>query len=323
MSKKNLSVVMKLIVSGALLYLLFRGMDMRNFLETVRSVDSKTIISIVFIYIAVQAIAAYRWLTLLRGSMNISFPKVLSIYFVGMFFNNFMPSMVGGDIAKGYYLYKVSGKGGAVVASLFMDRYAGFSALVAITTVAAVIGYQLVKGTIVPLLLVSLISAYIIGSLVLWVKAFHGWALKILSRLKLLGLNEKIDSLYKSIIRYKGVYVILSKAFMLSLIIQSAVIVSYYILSVGLGMSLPFGYFFLLIPLTTAVAMLPISLAGLGIREGAFVFLFTKVGATHAEALSLSLLWFFISVFINLIGGIEYIRLGSVKDSSGVKGLKS
>jgi uncharacterized membrane protein YbhN (UPF0104 family) len=115
--------------------------------------------------------------------------------------------------------------------------------------------------------------------------------------------------------RYKGFYGILSKAFILSLIIQSTVIISYYILAAGLRMSIPFGYFFLLIPLTTAVAMLPISLAGLGIREGAFVFLFTKVGATQAEALSLSLLWFFISVFINLIGGIEYIRLGSVKDT--------
>ncbi|MBI5048033.1 MAG: flippase-like domain-containing protein [Deltaproteobacteria bacterium] len=321
MNKKKLAVILKVVVSGSLLYLLFRGMDMDSFLKTVKAVDVKTVVFIIFLYLAIQAIAAYRWFTLLRDSMNISFPKVLSIYFVGMFFNNFMPSMVGGDIAKGYYLYKVSGKGGAVVATLFMDRYAGFTALMAITTVATVIGYQLVQGTVVPLLLVFLIGAYVIGSLVLWVESFHGWVLKILSKLKLFGLNEKIDSLYKSIMKYKGFYGILSKAFMLSLIIQSTVIISYYILSAALGMSLPFGYFFLLIPLTTAVAMLPISLAGLGIREGAFVFLFTKVGATQAEALSLSLLWFFISAFINLIGGIEYIRLGSIKDSSefGVK----
>ena len=315
MNKKNLSVILKIIISSSLLYLLFRGMDIESFWNTVKAVDPKALIFVVFIYLTVQAITACRWFILLKDSMNISYSKLLSIYFVGMFFNNFMPSMVGGDVAKGYYLYKVSGKGGAVVASLFMDRYAGFTALMAITVVATLIGYHLVHGSIIPLLLVALIGIYVIGSLVLWVESFHGWALKMMSKLKLFGLNEKIDSLYQSIMKYKGFYRTLFKALVLSLILQSAVIISYYILAVGLGMSLPFGYFFLLIPITSVVAMLPISLAGLGIREGAFVFLFTKVGATQAQALSLSLVWFFVSVFINLLGGIEYIRLGSVKDT--------
>lgn len=314
MNKKNLNVILKILVSGSLLYLLFRGMDMEGFLKTVKGIDLKAVALLIFLYLIVQITAAYRWSILLKNSMNISYPKLISIYLVGMFFNNFMPSMIGGDIAKGYYLYKASGKGGASVASLFMDRYSGFTALMAITFVAAIIGYPLVKGTIVPLLLAVLIGAYLIASLVLWIESLHGWALNILGRLKLFGLNEKIDSLYQSIMEYKGSYGILSKAFLLSLIVQSVVIISYYALARGLGMALPFGYFFLLIPLTTAVAMIPISLSGLGIREGAFVFLFTKVGATQTEALSLSLLWFFITVFVNLIGGIEYIRLGSIKE---------
>ncbi|MBI3398711.1 MAG: flippase-like domain-containing protein [Deltaproteobacteria bacterium] len=324
MNKKNLSVILKIIISGSLLYFLFRGIDMDGFFKTVKAVDLKAVVFIGLLYLATQVTAAYRWFILLKNSVDIPYPKLLSIYFIGMFFNNFMPSMLGGDLAKGYYLYKISGKGGAAVASIFMDRYAGFTALMAITAVATVIGYPLVQETVVPLLLVSLIGAYIIGSLVLWVESFHGWALKILGKLKLFGLNEKIDSLYQSIMRYKGFYETLSKAFVLSLIIQSAVIISYYILAAGLGMSMPFGYFFLLIPLITAVAMLPISLAGLGIREGAFVFFFTKVGATQAQALSLSLLWFFVMVFINLIGGIEYIRLGSVnKVGSQKSGVRS
>lgn len=313
MSKNIVSILLKIAVSSALLYFLFRGMDTASFWNTVKAVDPKALIFVVFIYLTVQAIAVSRLFILLKGSMNISYLKLLSIYFVGMFFNNFMPSMVGGDVAKGYYLYKASGKGGAVVASLFIDRYAGYTALMAITAFAAVIGYHLIHESIIPLLLVALIGIYVIGSLVLWVESFHGWALKIMSKLKLFGLNQKIDSLYQSIMAYKGYYGTLFKALALSLILQSAVIISYYILAVGLGMSLAFGYFFLLIPITTVVAMLPISLAGLGIREGAFVFLFTKVGATQAQALSLSLVWFFISVFINLLGGIEYIRLGSVK----------
>ncbi|MDP2688907.1 MAG: lysylphosphatidylglycerol synthase domain-containing protein, partial [Deltaproteobacteria bacterium] len=65
------------------------------------------------------------------------------------------------------------------------------------------------------------------------------------------------------------------------------------------------------------VAMLPISLSGLGLREGAFVFLFTRVGATQEQALTLSLMWFAIAAIVSVIGGIEYVRMGGRKEVVG------
>ncbi|MEE9543049.1 MAG: lysylphosphatidylglycerol synthase domain-containing protein, partial [Thermodesulfobacteriota bacterium] len=63
----------------------------------------------------------------------------------------------------------------------------------------------------------------------------------------------------------------------------------------------------------TVASMVPISLAGLGVREGIFIYLFTKIGTSQEEALSLSLLFFFATLIISIIGGIEYVRIGGKK----------
>ncbi len=230
-----------------------------------------------------------------------------------MFFNNFLPTMVGGDVIKGYYLYKKSKRGDVSVTSIFMDRYSGFTALIFLTTVSVIIGYPLIKGTTLPGFFVLLIGGYVGASLIIWVGALHSWAMNIMARIHFYGINKKIDSLYKALMGYKSHPGILIRVFCYSLLIQSGVMVGYWLLGVGLGMELSVIYFFLFIPLATVISMLPVSLAGLGIREGAFVYLFTRVGATPEEALTLSLMWFAIMVIVSVAGGVEYVRTGGRK----------
>jgi predicted signal transduction protein with EAL and GGDEF domain len=74
----------------------------------------------------------------------------------------------------------------------------------------------------------------------------------------------------------------------------------------AVGIELGIGYYFIYIPLITALAVLPISVLGIGIREGAFVFFFAQAGVPQAQALSLSLLLFSQSLLMALIGGVWY-----------------
>jgi uncharacterized protein (TIRG00374 family) len=268
-----------------------------------------------FLLIGVQTLSTLRWHIILKKDINVPFPRLLSIYFIGMFFNNFLPTLVGGDVVKAYYLYRDSRKGGVSLASIFLDRYSGFTALMTITALATYSGYSLIANTSIPWLLFALLAGFVAISLVIWIDLFHGWVVRILNRVKLFGINNKIDAFYKALMGYKGDRGVLLKIFFISVFIQVSIIVGYYILSRGIGMEMPLNYFFMFVPLATVVAMLPVSLAGLGIREGAFVFLFAKAGGTSAEALSISLLFFFIMVVVSLIGGVAYIRVGSVRVS--------
>jgi hypothetical protein len=93
------------------------------------------------------------------------------------------------------------------------------------------------------------------------------------------------------------------------------------VLGNAIGMTVPVGYYFLFVPLATVIGMLPISLAGLGVREGAFVALFVTAGASKEQALALSLVWFAVTVMVSLIGGVEYIRLGGKKELDADKAM--
>jgi uncharacterized protein (TIRG00374 family) len=313
MTNRGLTTLLKLVVSASLLYILFRSIDLKAFLSVVTTLNPLSFVFLAIFFAAIQCISAYRWSIVLKKDVDLHYPKILSIYFIGMFFNNFLPTLVGGDVVKGYYLYRVTGKGHVSVASILIDRYSGFTALMAITLVALVPGYALIEGTGLTGFFLLLLGGYMMSSFFIWVESLHGWLVEILTRVRLFSLNEKIETFYSALMSYKNYHWILIKIFLLSVVIQGGVIVGYFTLAKGMGIGVPMGYFFLFIPLATAVSMIPISLSGLGIREGAFVFLFTRVGATQEEALGLSLLWFAVMVCVSFIGGVEYIRAGGKK----------
>ncbi|MFQ5353571.1 MAG: lysylphosphatidylglycerol synthase transmembrane domain-containing protein [Thermodesulfobacteriota bacterium] len=310
MTKKIITTLIKFLVSGGILYFLFSNMDMELFFHDLKNVSPYAILFVAVFFVCLQAVSAFRWSIILKKDVDVPYRKLLAIYFIGMFFNNFLPTMVGGDIIKGLYLYRESGKGGVSVASIFMDRYSGFSALIIITTVALITGYALIKDTALPGFFFLLVGGYTAASLVIWVGPLHSWAMKIFARIHFYGINHKIDALYKTLMGYKGHKDILVKILLISFVVQAGVIVGYYILARSLGIEVRLAYFFFFIPLATAITMVPITVGGLGIREGAFVYLFTMVGATKAQAISLSLIWYAVMVAVSMIGGAAFIKMG-------------
>lgn len=319
--KKALFLTLKICISIAFLVFLFEKADMANVWIVIRSVNPMMFVIAAFAYALSQIASTYRWsLFLPNAGINIPFLRLISLYYVGMFFNIFLPTAIGGDAVKSYYLYKFSGKGGNSLASVFLDRFMGFFALVTIAVVSLLFGYRYVKGTYVPALVIALASAFLLSSLILWNKSLHNWALVITGKIKLLGINEKIESLYNAVMIYKSAPLVLLKAFGVSFIVQFLSISIFYLVSRGFGMTISMGYFFLFVPIAVSISMLPLSLSGLGLREGAFVYLFTKVGTTDAQALSISLAGFAVVVMVSLLGGIEYMRLSSIKGNLEVRG---
>jgi len=311
--KGIVSMLVKVCISIAIMYFLLRSIDLATLWQTFASVNPLAVVFVAVLFLCTQSISTFRWSVILKKDVDISYFKLLSIYFVGMFFNNFLPTMVGGDLVKGYYLYKYSNKGDVALASIFMDRYSGFAALMCITALALIPGYALIKGTALPGFFVLLIGGFAAMSLVIWVGPLHSWAMRLMDKIHFYGINKKIDTFYRVLMGYKSHADILAKIFACSVVVQGGVIIGYYVLGSGLGMDIPLGYYFLFIPLTTVISMLPISLSGLGIREGAFIFLFTMVGATKEQAITLSLLWFATCAFVSIIGGVEYVRMGGRK----------
>jgi uncharacterized membrane protein YbhN (UPF0104 family) len=112
---------------------------------------------------------------------------------------------------------------------------------------------------------------------------------------------------------YKTKKRLLATGLLLSMLIQLSCIAGTYLISIAVGLTVPAIYFFIFVPVINAVSAIPVTLAGLGVREAGFAALFgmffTRLGVTSDQAVSISILTFAAMLLVNIIGGVEYVRI--------------
>jgi hypothetical protein len=214
---------------------------------------------------------------------------------IGAFFNSFLPGIIGGDAIKGFYLYKTTGKVGLALASVFMDRYLGLVVLIAICAIAFPLGYQYLHGSDIEWILLAVILSFILGSVL-----FFG--------LRVGRQIQNLADLYNYFHIYRNEKGTIGKALLLSVLVQFSGFSAVYVLSYGLGQDIPFLSIMVYLPLIILISMIPISISGLGVREGAFVLFFGFIGIKPEAAAAISLSWFISASAGSLIGLIEYLK---------------
>ena len=299
MSSKNLNSVLllslKIAVSGLLLTFVLRKVGLQSILSHLTGMDLRFFFLSSLIYIVTIALASLRWGILLKRSHPRK--KLFSLCLIGGFFNHFMPGAVGGDAVKAYYLYKKTGHGGSSLGSVFLDRYVGYFALLSIGLISGIAGYSDLKALGLLWLTPSLFILFLSGSLV-----FFG--LRVGRRFK--AVADFYDYFHDTLRDRRAI----GKAFLLSLMIQVLTILEIYVISLGLDQHPSFTALFVFVPLIITVMMVPISISGLGLREGAFVVLFGLTGISAEASTAISFLWFLSVMAGSLVGLVEYLRQG-------------
>lgn len=214
---------------------------------------------------------------------------------IGSFFNTFLPGIIGGDAVKAYYLYKETGKADMSFASIFMDRYLGFVVLILICAIAFPFGLQYFHGSRIEWLLPFIVLSFFIASFLIF-------GLRLGQRVRFLS------DFYNYFHTYRNRKRLISKGLMLSAVVQLSGITAVSILAAGLGQHIPFLAFLIFVPLVVLFSMLPISISGLGVREGAFVLFFGLIEVKPEIATAISLAWFITISTANIWGLIDYIR---------------
>ncbi len=286
-------LILKLTVSSTLLFIILSKAGIEQVSATLKSMNPPNFFIAVLLYIFAQFISTFRWGLFLPEVLG--FRKLFSLYMIGSFFNTILPGIIGGDAVKAFYLYQVTGKGGLALASIFMDRYLGFVMLMIMCTIAFPFGYKYLEGSRIEWMLPLIILALIITSLLIF-------GLRLAKRIKI--LSEFYDYFHF----YRGKKDVIGKALIISAIVQLSGILAIYILAIGMGKPIPFLACLIFIPLIVIFTMIPISISGIGVREGGFILLFSLIGVEPGVATALSISWFLSTVSGNLVGFIEYIR---------------
>jgi glycosyltransferase 2 family protein len=300
--------LIKLTISSVLLGFLFWRVDRSAFLRSLQSLPVPLLLGCAGLYILGYIISIIRWQRLLRAEgIELGLWRVGLVYFQGAFFNLFLPTLIGGDIVRGYFIYKLTRGHDASVASILVDRLTGFAALILLSLTALTFAYRTLND---PQVVFGVLAIAACFAGVLCVVLNRWLTTRVSGVLAIIGLarfQAKLQGLVDALQRYRRHHRALAQAFVLSALLQALIIVTYYLIGVGLNLGVPLLYFFLFVPLITAIAMLPVSVAGLGVREGGVIYFFGKLGVDAATALGMSLVWFSLTLVVSSLGGLAFL----------------
>ena len=220
---------------------------------------------------------AYRLKTIFCGeNLNITFKESVEFTFVGYFFNNFMPTAVGGDIVKAHYAASANGKKVESYASVFMDRIIGLYTFIVVAAAALILDQGKMRIVGVKPVVFGLIVMGVIGYIVVTHKNIEQFMERAFNRIKMFGIGKKLHSLYLVVHDYRNRGDIVIKSVIISLCGQGLYFISVYLIFKALGGTVAFGNILLIMPIVVFISMIP-SLGGLGVREGAIVALFSPL----------------------------------------------
>jgi len=305
-NRKQLLNILKIAVSVGLLIFIFSTIDLQAFLLVLQGANPWWLLAALVMITFGVVIRAWRWKILLDAiGVRVPLGELTAIYLIGFLFNNLLPSGLGGDAMRMVELNRHSQRGSDAVTSVLVDRFLGLSALQAIALLALLYDW----GSIPPAL------AYF--TVLIFVGGLAGGLLLINQRLYL-GLRERwslfrritqikmIGNLFESFQRYP--LPALGKSYLVSILFNLSLITMNLFIGLALGAQATLAQYAVFVPITSLVLVIPISFAGLGVREEAYRQLFGQVGVPPEIAVAMSLMVYFLgNICTGIIGGIIYL----------------
>jgi uncharacterized protein (TIRG00374 family) len=308
---KHIKSLFKILLSTGLLAYLILSADTDRILEILSNIWLKG--SVIYVFAAAGLFAlsvfifALRWQILLNAyGYHPSLWNLYRYYIMGLFFNNFLPTAIGGDVIRIYKIIQDTDDRNVGFASVMTERLLGMAGTLTMTMLALLFMARHSESHVLLPTAAGLIVAILIFFLFIFYPNLSRPLNPLIDSLKIYRLGERIHK-FAGVLRQnndnKSVY---WKLWLISMVGQMLIIVMTYILSIGLALQIPAGYLFLVVPITFLISMLP-SINGLGVREGGYVFFLGKIGVSKAGALSLSFLVVLVPLFISLLGGLLFI----------------
>lgn len=296
-----------LISVGLLGYLIYLA-DVDKILSSLRQADLTYFGFALIIFLIALFLLTLRWQILLKKSdIQPGYSRLLVFYFIGYFFNNFLPTAIGGDVSRAYYVARISGDQAASIGAILLERIMGILATMTLASFAMIWAIEYFNSSLIIVLTAAVMGVVVFALINLFNPFMFRFTSNILSKITFLHLGEKIHGVLATMHSYREAKMIIFAAFLLSLTCQSLWILMNYILVLALGIEeVSLGYLFLVVPITFVMSMVP-SINGLGVRDYGYKELLARVGVMPAEALSLSFLNTMVPMLMSLVGGLFLI----------------
>jgi uncharacterized protein (TIRG00374 family) len=322
---KYISYLLRFGVAGAALYLAFRGEDLGQVKDVLLGLNLWIFAAALGFYVVGQLIFVTRWSLLLKvQSIRIGYWPAVRLHFLGLFYNNCLPSLIGGDLLRAWYVTQHTDKKVESVLSVFVDRFVGLAGMV----IMAFCSYCFIPAERPkeqfesPFAGTSLLQHLIdyrwvfagIGLVLVIAAVVFASSVKLRGRLRrwIQLLRQRGAAVLGKVVTAIGIYwnkkLALVCALLLTFCCQGVFIVGMWLVGRGIGITAPMKYYFIFFPISWLLGALPISVGGVGITELWLKAMFIGVCAVSSEhALALALCQRLIMLFASLPGAVIHL----------------
>jgi uncharacterized membrane protein YbhN (UPF0104 family) len=261
-------------------------------------------------YLAMVLASAVRWGVLLRAQhVQLPFSFLTQSFLVATFFNNFLPSNIGGDVVRITDTAKAAGSKTLATTVVLIDRGLGLLGLALMAATGASLMHRMAVGPVGPAMLWA---GFGLGAIVATPALLMPETVtKLLQPLRVFHkdwVDARIEKLTYALTRFKETPTALAGCFAGAVVVQ-AILVLFYV-AIARSMQIPIGFAELavIVPVSFIVQMIPVSVNGFGVREATFGFYFTRLGLPLESALLVSFVGAALIMLFSLTGGVAYLR---------------
>ncbi len=293
--------IIKLILTIVMFYVLFQYIDFKNLVDILARSHGGTIAIALLLQLASTYLAAYRWRLIMKLLVfNESVSYYVKSYFKGTFFNQVLPSSIGGDAVRIIDLTQKGYDKKDAVYGVFVDRIVGLVGLLVLNLLATIIFYGTFSEDFS--LLIILIT---IGGISGFALLFHLERIAFLANYKFLNLFHRLA---KRLNKLYANRTLLYLHIAVSVGVHLLSILTIYALALSIDFHMSFQIFLIAVPPVFLLTIIPVSLAGWGIREGAMVGIFMLVGADETKVLAMSILYGLLLIISSLPGSYFWVK---------------
>lgn len=304
-------MAIKLVVSIALLAFLFSRIDVARLWASARRASPPWLLAAMAVYLVNVIASTWRWHLLLDAQdVHVGRRSLFGSFLVALYFNNFLPSNIGGDVIRIGDTAKAAGSKTLAATVVLVDRGLGLMGLVLVAAVGSTIA-ESTRHVVTPIwpswLWVGFLVAAAASAPAVLAPAGFGRMLQPLTVFHPEWVGNRIEKVTAVLARFHDRPAALAGCFGGALFVQTTVVVFYFIVAHALRLDMTIWDLAVIVPMSFVVQMLPVSVNGFGIREATFAFYFTRIGQPLENALLVSLVPTALIMIFSLAGAAVYV----------------
>jgi uncharacterized membrane protein YbhN (UPF0104 family) len=305
-------IAFKVGVSILLLVVLFSKTDAGRLWQTARRASMVWLAAALAVYLVNVLACIWRW-RLLLDAQQVEVPSrtLIGSFLVALFFNNFLPSNIGGDVIRIRDTAKPAGSKTVATIVVLTDRVIGLMGLVLVAALGATMAAGSAGHAPVPIWPTWLWAGFLAGTAlsapVVMSPAGVGRLLQPLTVFHPEWVGDRIEHVTTALARFRDKPSVLAGCFGGAVFVQAAIVVFYVAVAYAVNVNIAPWHLAVVVPISFIVQMLPVSVNGFGVREATFSFYFTRVGLPIEAALLVSLVGTAVIMTFSLTGAAVYV----------------